>query len=100
MPWGHVYCLISKRKIEDGKAQLCAKVENPFPVIKVRFNQRKVRYRGLKRIQRKVVQSIWVGQFAAGQTVFATGDGIKPPESEMSPRISKMRAEIALRNPE
>ncbi|WP_420029049.1 IS5 family transposase [Pseudomonas syringae] len=38
-----------KRKIEYAKAQLRAKVEHPFQVIKVRFNHRKVRYRGLEK---------------------------------------------------
>ncbi|MFK4136156.1 IS5 family transposase [Pseudomonas luteola] len=37
----------AKRKIEYAKAQLRAKVEHPFQVIKVRFGHRKVRYRGL-----------------------------------------------------
>lgn len=37
----------AKRKIEYAKAQLRAKVEPPFQVIKVRFGHRKVRYRGL-----------------------------------------------------
>ena len=38
-----------KRKIEFAKAQLRAKVEHPFQVIKVRFNHRKARYRGLEK---------------------------------------------------
>ncbi|ANF89316.1 Transposase (plasmid) [Pseudomonas antarctica] len=38
-----------KRKIEYAKPQLRAKVENPFQVIKVRFNHRKVRYLGLEK---------------------------------------------------
>ncbi|SOQ16379.1 IS52, transposase [Pseudomonas syringae pv. persicae] len=38
-----------KRKIEYAKAQLRAEVEHPFQVIKVRFNHRKVRYRGLEK---------------------------------------------------
>jgi len=38
-----------KRKVEYAKAQLRAKVEHPFQVIKVRFNHRKVRYRGLEK---------------------------------------------------
>ncbi|WP_143521419.1 transposase, partial [Pseudomonas avellanae] len=38
-----------KRKIEYAKAQLRAKVEHHFQVIKVRFNHRKVRYRGLEK---------------------------------------------------
>ena len=38
-----------KCKIESAKAQLYAKVEHPFQVIKVRFNHRKVRYRGLEK---------------------------------------------------
>ena len=36
-------------KIEYAKAQLRAKIEHPFQVIKVRFNHRKVRYRGLEK---------------------------------------------------
>lgn len=35
-----------KRRIEYAKAQLRAKVEHPFQVLKVRFNHRKARYRG------------------------------------------------------
>lgn len=38
-----------KRKIEYAKAQLRAKVEHPFQVIKVRFNHRKVRYHDLEK---------------------------------------------------
>lgn len=38
-----------KCKIEYAMAQLRAKVEPPFQVIKVRFNHRKVRYRGLEK---------------------------------------------------
>ena len=38
-----------KRKIEYDKAQLRAKVEHTFQVIKVHFNHRKVRYRGLEK---------------------------------------------------
>lgn len=37
------------RKIEYAKAQLRAKVEHPFQVIKVRFKHRKARYRGLEK---------------------------------------------------
>ncbi|HBO9387794.1 TPA: IS5 family transposase, partial [Pseudomonas aeruginosa] len=39
----------AKRKIEYAKAQLRAKVEHPFQVIKVRFKHRKARYRGLEK---------------------------------------------------
>ena len=35
--------------IETAKAHIRSKVEHPFQVIKVRFNHRKVRYRGLEK---------------------------------------------------
>jgi IS5 family transposase len=38
-----------KRKIQYAKAQLRAKVQHLFQIIKVRFNYRKVRYRGLEK---------------------------------------------------
>jgi len=43
------YCSGVKRKIEHAKAQLHAKVENPFQVTKVLFNDRKARYHGLEK---------------------------------------------------
>ena len=36
-------------KVEKPKADICAKVEHPFPVIKRQFGFAKVRYRGLKK---------------------------------------------------
>ncbi|AGZ37270.1 IS52, transposase [Pseudomonas sp. VLB120] len=45
-----------KRKIEYATAQLRAKVEHPFQVIKVRFNHRKVRYRGLEKNTAQLLQ--------------------------------------------
>nr|AAF80261.1 putative transposase [Pseudomonas sp. JR1]AAK83005.1 putative transposase [Pseudomonas sp. JR1] len=83
-----------KRKIEYAKAQLRAKVEHPFQVIKVRFNHRKVLYRGLEKNTAQLFQSVWVGQSDAGQAVFATGGGINPSERRVDPQISKMRAKI------
>lgn len=38
-----------RRKIEYAKAQVRAKVEHPFRVIKRQFGYTKVRYRGLKK---------------------------------------------------
>jgi len=37
----------AKRKVEKAKAQVRAKVEHPFPVIKRQFGYTKVRFRGL-----------------------------------------------------
>jgi IS5 family transposase len=70
-----------KRKIEFAKAQLRAKVEHPFQVIKVRFNHRKVATVGWKRIRRSC-SVCWAGQSDAGQALFATGGGINPSERQ------------------
>ena len=42
----------AKRKIEKAKAQVRAKVEHPFRVIKRQFGYTKVRFRGLAKTRR------------------------------------------------
>ncbi len=49
-----------KRKIEYAKAQLRAKIEHPFQVIKVRFSHRKVRYRGLEKNTAQLFSLFWL----------------------------------------
>ncbi len=69
-----------KRKIEYAKAQLRAKVEHPFQVIKVRFNHRKARYRGLEKNTAQLFSLFGLANLMLAQAVFATGGRINPSE--------------------
>lgn len=60
----------------------------------MRFNHRKVRYRGLENNTAQLFSLLEIGQSDAVQAVFATGGGINPSERRVDPQISKMRAKI------
>ena len=89
-----VYCAGSSARSNAPKVQLRAKVEHPFQVIKVGFNHRKVRYRGLEKIRRSYQSGLANLTLAKRYLQQATGQ-IRL-KGGTDPQISKMRRKTAL----
>ena len=87
-----------KRKIEYAKAQLRAKAEHPFQVIKVRFNDRHVRYRGLEKNTAQLLRLFGLANLVLAKRYLQRAAGLNRLKGGTGPQISKMRAEICPRN--
>lgn len=90
----------AKRKIEYAKGQLRAKVEHPFQVMKVRFNHRKVRYRGLEKNTAQLFSLFGLANLMLAKRYLQRAAGYIRLKGEAGPQISIMRSEIGPRNAE
>ena len=69
-----------KCQIECAKAQLRAKVEHPFQVIKVSFNHRKVRYCGLEKNTAQLFRLFGLANLMLVRRYSQRAAGLNPPK--------------------